>query len=129
MDMSPRKVAIVAAMEREVSPIIKRWRSVEREHDSRRFRFFENDRAVVVCGGIGKEAARRAPEAVVCLYKPTAVISAGFAGALDFKLKIGMPVPVRKLIDGADGSSYDFESGSFTLITASEVAGAGQKEK
>jgi adenosylhomocysteine nucleosidase len=127
--MSPRKVAIVAAMEREVSPIIKRWRSVEREHDSRRFRFFENERAVVVCGGIGKEAARRATEAVVCLYKPTAVISAGFAGALDFKLKIGMPVPVRKLIDAADGSSYDFESGSFTLITASEVAGTGQKEK
>ncbi len=38
-------------------------------------------------------------------------------------------MPVRKLIDAADGSSYDFESGSFTLITASEVAGAGQKEK
>jgi adenosylhomocysteine nucleosidase len=129
MDMSAPKVAIVVALEREVSPIIKRWRSEEREYDGRRFRFFENDRAVVVCGGIGKQAARRATEAIVSWYKPTAVISAGFAGALHSELKVGMPVRVRKLIDAADGSSYDLEGGTFTLISTSEVAGAGQKEK
>jgi adenosylhomocysteine nucleosidase len=127
--MSAPKVAIVVALEREVSPIIKCWRSGEREYDGRKFRFFENDRAVVVCGGIGKEAARRATEAVVSLYKPTAVISAGFAGALDSKLKVGMPVPVRKVIDASDGSSCDLEGGTFTLISTSEVAGASQKEK
>jgi adenosylhomocysteine nucleosidase len=129
MDMSAPKVAIVVALEREVSPIIERWRSEEREYDGRKFRFFENDRAVVVSGGIGKEAARRATEAVVSLYKPTTVISAGFAGALDSELKVGMPVPVRKVIDASDGSSYDLEGGTFTLISTSEVAGAGQKEK
>jgi adenosylhomocysteine nucleosidase len=129
MDMSAPKVAIVTAMEREVSPIIRRWRLVEREHDSREFKFYENDRAVVVCGGIGQEAARRATEAVIALYRPIVVISAGFAGALDSALKVAMPVPVRKVIDVADGSSHDFESGSFTLLTANQVAGTGQKEK
>jgi nucleoside phosphorylase len=129
MDMSPRRVAIVAALEREVWPIVKHWRSVEREHDGREFKFFENDRAVMVCGGIGKDAARRATEAIIFFYKPAAVISAGFAGALDSELKVGMPVPVRKVIDAADGSSYHFDSGNFTLITATEVAGVGQKEK
>jgi len=127
--MSEPKIAIVAALEREVSPIIKHWRSAEREHDGRKFKFFENHRAVLVCGGIGKQAARRATEAVIFLYQPTAVISAGFAGALDPQLKAGVAVPVRKIIDAADGSSENFECPGLTLITASEVAGTGQKEK
>jgi adenosylhomocysteine nucleosidase len=127
--MSAPKIAIVAALEREVSPIIKHWRSEEREHDGRKFKFFENHRAVLVCGGIGKEAARRATEAVIFLYQPMTVISAGFAGALDPQLKAGVAVPVRKIIDAADGSSQDFDGPGLTLITASAVAGAGQKEK
>src|SRR5438874_5151778 len=47
------KVAIVAALEHEVRPLIRQWRPVERTHDSRRYKFFENERAVLVCGGIG----------------------------------------------------------------------------
>jgi adenosylhomocysteine nucleosidase len=127
--MSAPKIAIVAALEREVSPIIKHWRSEEREHDGRKFKFFENHRAVLVCGGIGKDAARRATEAVIFLYQPTAVISAGFAGALDPTLKAGVAVSVRKIIDAADGSSQNFDGPGLTLITTSEVAGVGQKEK
>ncbi|HZR55953.1 MAG TPA: phosphorylase [Terriglobales bacterium] len=127
--MSVPRVSIVAALEREVWPIVKHWRAIEREHDGGKFKFFENDRAVVICGGIGKEAARRATEAIICLYEPVAVISVGFAGALDSKLKVGVPVPVRKVIDAADGSRYEFEDGSFTLVTSSDVAGTVQKEK
>jgi adenosylhomocysteine nucleosidase len=127
--MSAPKIAIVAALEREESPIIKHWRSQEREHNGRKFKFFENHRAVLVCAGIGKEAARRATEAVIALYQPMAVISAGFAGALDPRLKAGVAVSVRKIIDAADGSSQDLDGPGLTLITASEVAGAGQKEK
>jgi adenosylhomocysteine nucleosidase len=127
--MSTPKVAIVAALEREVSPVIRHWRSEMRKHDGRTFRFFENDRAVVVCAGIGRDAARRATEAVILLYQPTTVISAGFAGALDPKLKVGLAVPVTKVIDAADGSSQRWEGTGFTLITANEVAGVEQKEK
>ena len=57
------RIAIVAALEREVRPLVKQWRMTEKQHDQRRFQFFENDRAVLVCGGIGGEAARRATEA------------------------------------------------------------------
>jgi adenosylhomocysteine nucleosidase len=127
--MSPPKVAIVAALEREVRPVIKHWRSEERQHDGRRFRFFENDRAVVICGGIGREAARRATEAVIKLYEPTAIISVGFAGALNSKLKVGAPVRVKKVIDATDGSSHDSGSEGLVLITTSEVAGVAQKTK
>jgi adenosylhomocysteine nucleosidase len=124
-----RDVAIVAALEREVSPIIKRWVLEEREHNGRKFKFFENDRAVLVCGGIGPQAARLATEAVISLYRPGIVISAGFAGALVPNLKVGMALPVKTVIDAADGSTYDFEGGSFVLLTVNEVAGTGQKEK
>ena len=50
----------MAALEREVWPLVKRWRVQERMHDGRTFRFFENGDTVLICGGIGSEAARRA---------------------------------------------------------------------
>src|SRR5579872_5655269 len=37
------RVAIVAALEREVRPLVKHWRVNEKEHEGRRFRFFEGD--------------------------------------------------------------------------------------
>jgi len=54
------KLAIVAALEREVSGLIGSWTRVERDHEGRKFIFFEHDDMVLVCGGIGPEAARRA---------------------------------------------------------------------
>jgi adenosylhomocysteine nucleosidase len=125
--MSAPKVAIVAALERELWPVIRHWRWQLREHDGRTFKFFENDRAVAVCAGIGKDAARRATEAVILLYRPSSVISAGFAGALDAELKVGQAVPVTKLIDAADGSSQRWEGAGFTLITSNQVVGVSQK--
>src|SRR5690242_17545496 len=83
------KVAVVAALEREILPFVKNWAHVIREYDGRSFRFFENAGNVVLCGGIGPEAARRAAEAVIALYRPTLLISAGFAGALNPALEVG----------------------------------------
>ena len=101
---STAKVAIVAALEREVRPLIKQWRSVERDYDGRKYKFFENDRAVLVCSGIGAEAARRATEAIIKLYAPVLVQSAGFAGALDPTLKVGTVLTPICVIDAKDGS-------------------------
>ena len=61
------KLAIVAALEREVRPLVKDWRVAEKEHEGRRFRFFEQGETVLVCGGIGAEPARRAAEAVFAI--------------------------------------------------------------
>ena len=74
------EVAIVAALEREVAGLVKSWPRVSRDFEGRSFKFFEKSNAVLVCGGIGPEAARRATEAVVALYRPAELISAGFAG-------------------------------------------------
>lgn len=125
------KVAIVAALEREVSEFTKNWSSVEREYAGRRFTFFERDDMVVVCGGIGGEAARRAAEAVIALYRPALVQSVGFAGALDSSLHIGDVLTPAVVIDARDGSRVEIEGGNRQgmLVSFMAVAGMTQKAK
>jgi adenosylhomocysteine nucleosidase len=127
MDMP--KVAIVAALEREVLPLVRNWRNTEREHSGRSFRFFENGEIVVVCGGIGAEAARRATEAAIALYAPALIYSVGFAGALGPGLKIGEIVVPRRVVNAGDGSSVDIETGEGVLVSFGSVASPEQKAK
>ena len=121
------KVAIVAALEREVWPMVKDWNTERREHEGRSFKFFENARVVLVCAGIGSEAARRATEAIISLYQPQLVISAGFAGALDSRLQIGDTLVPNCVIDAKDGSRREHEPGNGFLVTFEDVADAEQK--
>ena len=121
------RIAIVAALEREVRPLIKGWRVSQKEADGRRFRFFEQGNSVVVCAGIGAEAARRAAEAVIAVYAPTVIYSAGFAGALDPTLKVGDVVQPRKVVNANDGSSVNFEHGEGVLVSFGSVASPAQK--
>jgi adenosylhomocysteine nucleosidase len=123
------KVAMVAALEREVHALVKRWRGIEREHEGRRFRFFEGDDAVLVCGGIGAQAARQATEAVIALYQPELVRSVGFAGALDSRLKVGEIFSPSRVIDAKDGSSIETGTGFGVLVSAATVVGTEQKAK
>jgi adenosylhomocysteine nucleosidase len=125
-DAAPN-VAMVAALEREVRPLVKRWNRIEREYEGRRFRFFESGQAVLVCGGIGAEAARRATEAAIALYQPELVQSVGFAGALDPALKVGEIFSPSRVIDARDGSSVDTGAGCGVLVSAATIAGAEQK--
>jgi adenosylhomocysteine nucleosidase len=123
------RVAIVAALEREVRPLIKGWRVTQKEIDGRRFHFFEKDDFVLVCGGIGAEAARRAAEAVIAFYAPTVIYSAGFAGALDPALKVGDVVQPRRVVNANDGSSVNFDQGAGVLVSFGSVASPVQKAK
>ena len=123
------KVAIVAAMEREVRPLVKKWRVSETEHGGRRFRLFSKDDAVLVCGGIGAEAARRAAEAVISVFQPVVVWSAGFAGALDPALRVGDVLVPRRIINCGDGSSTVLDAGEGVLVSFASIAMPAQKAK
>ena len=127
MDM-PR-LAIVAALEREVRPLVKSWRVSEKEHDGRRFRFFEKEDVVLVCGGIGAGAARRAAEAVIAIFGPEIVCSTGFAGALGPRLKVGDLVQPRTVINAGDGSRTAVPGGTGVLVSFGSVASPAQKLK
>jgi adenosylhomocysteine nucleosidase len=127
--LSSAKIAIVAALERELRPLVGHWPVVVKEYAGRTFRFFEQDQRVVVCGGIGAEPARRAAEAVIALYAPEVVYSAGFAGALDSTLKVGDILIPARVIDAGDSSSVETGTGQGTLVTFGAVATPEQKVK
>ncbi|MGH9530294.1 MAG: hypothetical protein ACRD2S_10300 [Terriglobales bacterium] len=123
------KIAIVAALEREVWPLVKHWRVDNRTYDGRDFKFFEHENRVVVCGGIGGDAGRRATDAVVDLYHPKLLISAGIAGALDPKLRVGNILVPAFVIDANDGSRFATGSGRGAVVSSPAIAGAGEKAK
>ncbi|HUA17006.1 MAG TPA: hypothetical protein VMG31_17055 [Verrucomicrobiae bacterium] len=126
-DSAKARIAIVAALEREVRPLVRRWQAVEREYSGRRFKFFAQEDAVVVCGGMGAEAGRRAAEAVIALYAPQIVYSAGFAGALDPELVAGAVMRPARVVNAGDGSSVRVNGGKGVLVTFGMVASAEQK--
>ena len=121
------RIAIIAAMEREVRPLIRNWKVRTMEHSGRRYQLFENGEAALVCGGIGAEAARRATEAVIREVNPSRVISVGFAGALDASLEVGHVLEPRTVINVADGVRTEIGSGEGILVSAATVAGKQQK--
>ena len=123
------KVAIVAALEREIAPLIKDWTRVQREHEGHKFTFFERDDIVAVCGGIGMQPARRAADAVIALYHPAQLHSVGFAGALNKSLRVGDIFSPAVVIDARDGSRHQLRGGTGTLLTFMAVADAKQKIK
>ncbi len=123
------KVAIVSALERELRPLVRHWRVSEKEHDGHRFRFFEKNEFVLVSGGIGADAARRAAEAVIVLYGPGVVYSAGYAGALDPQLKVGEVIRAGRVVNAGDGSSVQVASGDGVLVSYPTVATPAQKVK
>jgi adenosylhomocysteine nucleosidase len=121
------KIAVVAALEREIGPLVAGWRVVRRSSDGREFKFFESEVAAVVCGGIGPTAARRACEAICASYGPEMVISAGFAGALNADLRAGDIVVPARVMDAGDGSSVETETGSRGLVSVAETATVERK--
>jgi adenosylhomocysteine nucleosidase len=133
------KIAIVAAIKRELRPLIKSWRSVKSSHEGREFTFYESDYAVAVCGGMGAEYGRRAAEAVIMKYSPEIIISAGVAGALVPELHVGDTVFPAVVIDAGDSSRHQSAIGDAALgktplartilISSPDVAGAAQKKQ
>jgi len=134
-----RKIAIVAALEREVLPLVKNWQTTVVQHEGRAFTFHESNYAVVVCGGIGPEAARRAAEAAVVKYSPEVIISAGIAGALVPELRVGETIFPALIIDAQDGSRHETAIKTApvantpfrrtTVVSYPQIAGVAQKQQ
>jgi adenosylhomocysteine nucleosidase len=128
------KAAIVAALEREVGPLVRNWNRIQREHERRTYVFFESRDVVCICGGIGSDAARRAAEGIIALYHPQTIYSVGFAGALDSTLHVGQILTPATIVDARDGSRIQIQEaqlaqGSGALLTFPHIASASQKSK
>ena len=98
------KIAIIAALERELRPLTRTWPKSKFIHDGREFTACLALDAVAICGGVGEECGRRAAEAAVARYSPEILISAGFAGASVAQLQVGDTVFPAVVVDTRDGS-------------------------
>lgn len=125
-------VAIVAALQREVEPLLEDWRAQDLEHEGRRLRFFEKEfgdsgRAVLVCGGIGPAAARQAAEAVCELYRPRILVSAGYAGGLSPERKVGDVLVASAVIDSLHDRNYPGRGYDGMVVSSPGIADAAEK--
>jgi adenosylhomocysteine nucleosidase len=128
------KVAMIAAMEREVAPLVRSWRRTTVTDSSRNFVAFESEAQVVVICGVGRKNAELAARAAVAQYEPGTLISIGLAGALIRSLKVGSVVTPNVVVDAADGNEYRCAAvgdtiGGGILVTADAIASPDAKQQ
>jgi adenosylhomocysteine nucleosidase len=118
-------IVIIAAMKQEVAPLLRdpalAWKPYSKLHIGPGT--WHNDRAALICGGIGLKAAAAATEAALSEFSPALVISAGLAGALVPGLHVGAVLRPECIVNSSTGERYQVLGGQGTLVTASGVAG------
>ena len=132
--MSLNKTVIIAAMERELLPLVRGWKKGELSSGDRKFVSFENEGVVAVVSGIGCKNAALAASAAVQQLHPSVLMSVGLAGALIRSLKVGSIFTPSVVVSAADGAEYRCSAESSrvsggVLVSAEEIAGAEAKQK
>jgi adenosylhomocysteine nucleosidase len=118
------RVGIITAMETEVWPLVRGWK--KNPHPPM---FFENDNAVLLCGGIGYEAGKRAAEAVIEYAQPSLMIATGLAGGLKPEWRLGRTMIAAEVVDEATGCRFRTVRGEGTVVSSREIACAAKKRE
>jgi adenosylhomocysteine nucleosidase len=123
----PERLAIIAAMEREVHPLVRNWKQAQ----AGGLPAWRSGNMLVVCGGIGAGPARRAAECVMSAFNPSVLISVGFAGSLDSMLNapdIFVPAKVVDVCSGKEFATGEANGTSTTLLTLDDIADVASKQ-
>jgi len=128
------RVAIIAAMERELKPLIQGWALNILNVQGKTLLCYEQGDAVAVFCGMGTRRAEQAAQAVVERYQPQILVSAGVAGALIRSLKVGNVVLPNVIVDAATGIEYRCATGGQAigggvLVSTFEIAGRKSKDE
>ena len=128
------RVAIVAAMERELAPLLEDWELGTVNAGGRTLICYESENAVAVFGGMGCTRSEQAAIAVVEKYAPQVLISAGLAGALIRSMKAGNIFLPNVIVDAASGTEYRCSLGGEVigggvLVSNFEIAGKQTKQE
>lgn len=122
------RIAIIAAMFREVHPLIRNMKPLKYLPD-RRVQLYQNDTATIAYGGMGRERALSACRAALATEEVSALVSVGWAGGLNANASAGKVVEPARVIDGLSGKKYDAGGIGGTLVTVQLVAGLEQKRQ
>src|SRR3954466_15843198 len=130
-----KKLAIVAALDREVAPLFKDedWETTTVRLGERELRIHERDGVLVTCGGIGAAAARTAAEVLHKHAKGelSGFISAGYAGALTPDLKVGDVLQPEHVVapNAPQHAAGGLHASDGILVSSANVAGADAKRE
>ncbi len=123
--MTPKPVAVIAAMPVELAPMIGKLTARQVNGVD----LYELPNAVIAVGGIGEKFARRAAEVAIEYAQPKRLISAGMVGAISPKLKVGDVGRIREVVDAATGEHYGAVEGDWLLVTSQDVSDAAEKRQ
>jgi adenosylhomocysteine nucleosidase len=128
MSTNAVEFGFVAALEREVSGLVRGWSrsNVGVPHAIRRI--YSSENAGLICAGTGVERAYTAAKTLIEKCSPRVIISIGFAGSCVPNLHSGSVVVPATLLEAATGKSFRCVFGSGQLVTLDRVAGKVLKQ-
>lgn len=123
------RVVVIAAMEREILPLVRGWNVEVARSDFKQYRIFERGNASVICGGIGAVPAQRATEFMVARFHPEILISAGYAGDLSGRLSVGRAYMPGTVVEFCSRRKFKALFGNGILVSAPTVLGPEEKRE
>jgi len=121
----------VAALEREVSGVVRGWSASSARLGDAERRIYRNPggRAALICAGTGVDRAYTAAKALIENCSPKVIISIGFAGSCTPHLRPGSVVVPATVAEAATGRTFGCAFGSGQLVTLDRVAGRAGKQE
>lgn len=122
------RVGIVAAMFREVHPLLRTMKPLKFLPD-KRVRLYEDDQKVIAYAGMGINPAAIACQAVLATGELAAIASVGWAGGLNPSASEGRVVEPSSIVNGNSGERFSANGSGGTLVTVERVAGLEEKRQ
>jgi adenosylhomocysteine nucleosidase len=121
-------IAIIAALPREVSGLVKGWARSEAAGD---VLVWTRGNAVVACAGMGATRAALACEAAMKVASVATLISSGLAGACDPSLRVGDVVRASIVIDAKTGERFASAclDRNAVVVTGEMIASVREKQR
>lgn len=120
------RVGIVAAMFREVHPLLRTMKPLK-YLPHKRVRLYEDDQKVIAYAGMGIDPATVACRAVLATGELSTIASVGWAGGLNPSASGGQVVEPSVVINGNSGERFSSNGTGGTLVTVERVAGLEEK--
>jgi len=122
------RVGIIAAMFREVHPLVRNMQPLKYLPD-RRLQIYQNKNAMIAYAGMGRAAAVMATRALLSTGEISSLVSVGWAGGLNPSAVAGKVVRPATVIDSVSGKQYSAGGSGGTLVTVQLVAGLEEKRR
>jgi nucleoside phosphorylase len=127
------QAAFVAALDREVQPLVNGWEIFQLSGEGTSFSTFrsrgmyESGEAVLCCAGTGVARAEKATRVLLASFAPRVAISVGFVGAASPELHVGDVVVPAHVLVASSGERVTADFGKGEIATLDEVAGRERK--